>query len=152
MSVSRLPLSHFPYFYHKGRFQGSPHPSFPQFSPVMTWEGPVSRGFGWGGVPKCRFQAPPRPQVSLLVLSAALEDAPPALAPHGPTLAALCRGGLEPGAPPSTLAYALRALGGLAATLGDAHTVSGGFGAPQKKFGGFRGLLCEVMAVSGPPL
>uniref|UniRef100_A0A8C3GNP1 Importin 4 n=1 Tax=Cairina moschata TaxID=8855 RepID=A0A8C3GNP1_CAIMO len=65
---------------------------------------------------------PRRKEVSLLVLSAALEDAPPALAPHGPALAALCRGGLEPGAPPSTLAYALRALGGLAATLGDAHT------------------------------
>ncbi|XP_071885851.1 importin-4 isoform X2 [Anas platyrhynchos] len=65
---------------------------------------------------------PRRKEVSLLVLSAALEDAPPALAPHGPALAALCRGGLEPGAPPTTLAYALRALGGLAATLGDAHT------------------------------
>lgn len=106
--------------------------------------------------------SPPRPQVSLLVLSAALEDAPPALAPHGPTLAALCRGGLEPGAPPSTLAYALRALGGLAATLGDAHTVSGGFGAPQKSYGGF-GVSCvkfwrfqgspyKIMAVSRPPL
>lgn len=64
------------------------------------------------------------------MLSAALDTAPQALAPHGPPLAALCRGALAPGVPPGPMAYGLRALGGLAATLGDTQTVSGGgFGA-----------------------
>ncbi|XP_074991381.1 uncharacterized protein LOC142074581 [Calonectris borealis] len=49
-------------------------------------------------------------------------DGPPSPGPHGPALAALCRGALAPGVPPGPVAYSLRALGGLAATLGDTHT------------------------------
>ncbi|XP_074991378.1 importin-4 [Calonectris borealis] len=69
-----------------------------------------------------RDPQPPRREAAMLVLSAALETAPQALAPHGPALAALCRGALAPGVPPGPVAYSLRALGGLAATLGDTHT------------------------------
>ncbi|XP_075346845.1 importin-4 [Mycteria americana] len=69
-----------------------------------------------------RDPQPPRQEAALLVLSAALESAPQALAPHGPALAALCRGALAPGVPPGPMAYGLRALGGLAATLGNTHT------------------------------
>ncbi|KAM6228621.1 LOW QUALITY PROTEIN: importin-4, partial [Spheniscus humboldti] len=43
---------------------------------------------------------------------------PPRPGPHGPALAALCRGALAPGVPPGPMAYGLRALGGLAARLG----------------------------------
>ncbi|XP_049653223.1 importin-4 [Accipiter gentilis] len=70
----------------------------------------------------CPPPPPPPPQAALLVLSAALDTAPQALAPHGPPLAALCRGALAPGVPPGPMAYGLRALGGLAATLGDTQT------------------------------
>jgi len=97
----------------EGRFRGSPHP----VSPL------------------------PPPQVALLVLSAALEAAPEALAPHGPALAALCRGALAPGVPPGPMAYGLRALGGLAAMLGDTQTVSGAVS----------GRPCPQTAVSSPP-
>ncbi|KAM9211345.1 LOW QUALITY PROTEIN: importin-4 [Leptosomus discolor] len=69
-----------------------------------------------------RDPRPPRQEAALLVLSAALETAPQALAPHGPALAALCRGALAPGVPPGPMAYSLRALGGLAAMLGDTQT------------------------------
>ncbi|XP_069630001.1 importin-4 [Haliaeetus albicilla] len=69
-----------------------------------------------------RDPQPPRQEAALLVLSAALDAAPQALAPHGPPLAALCRGALAPGVPPGPMAYGLRALGGLAAMLGDTHT------------------------------
>ncbi|XP_072705312.1 importin-4 [Ciconia boyciana] len=69
-----------------------------------------------------RDPQPPRQEAALLVLSAALESAPQALAPHGPALAALCRGALAPGVPPGPMAYGLRALGGLAAMLGNTHT------------------------------
>lgn len=82
---------------------------------------------------------PPAPQAALLVLSAALEAAPQVLAPHGPALAALCRGALAPGVPPSPPAYSLQALGGLGAMLGDTHTVSGA---------GCRGGFPPKMAVS----
>ncbi|XP_064359386.1 importin-4-like [Dromaius novaehollandiae] len=69
-----------------------------------------------------RDPRPPRQEAALLVLSAAVEAAPEALAPHGPPLAALCRGLLGPTAAPGPTAYSLRALGGLAAMLGDGHT------------------------------
>ncbi|KAM9251663.1 importin-4 [Cariama cristata] len=69
-----------------------------------------------------RDPQPPRQEAALLVLSAALDAAPQALAPHGPALAALCRGALAPGVAPGPMAYGLRALGGLAAMLGDTHT------------------------------
>ncbi|XP_067171078.1 importin-4-like [Apteryx mantelli] len=66
---------------------------------------------------------PPRQEAALLVLSAAVVTAPEALAPHGPALVALCRAALDPAAaPPGPMAAALRALGGLAAMLGDTHT------------------------------
>lgn len=95
------------------------------FTPPVDPQGSVSR------FPTPYFAPlPPPPQAALLVLSAALDTAPQALAPHGPPLAALCRGALAPGVPPGPMAYGLRALGGLAATLGDTQTVSGGgFGA-----------------------
>ncbi|XP_074713929.1 importin-4, partial [Strix uralensis] len=69
-----------------------------------------------------RDPQPGRQEAALLVLSAALETAPQALAPHGPALAALCRGALAPGVPPGPMTYSLRALGGLAAMLGDTQT------------------------------
>ncbi|GAB0202256.1 importin-4 [Grus japonensis] len=69
-----------------------------------------------------RDPQPPRQEAALLVLSAALEAAPQVLAPHGPALAALCRGALAPGVPPGPTAYSLQALGGLGAMLGDTHT------------------------------
>ncbi|XP_068777817.1 importin-4 [Struthio camelus] len=65
---------------------------------------------------------PARQEAALLMLSAAVEAAPEALTPHGPALVALCRGALGPGAPPGPTAYSLRALGGLAAMLGDTRT------------------------------
>lgn len=59
---------------------------------------------------------------ALQVLSAALEDPPPSLTPHCRPIAELCRGGLQPGTPPHSTAYALKALGGLAAALGGTQT------------------------------
>lgn len=89
----------------KGRFRGSPHPILPP-SPPPPPGGPAGaeRGVGHG---------PPSP-------------GPPRPPPWPP-----CVGGaLAPGVPPGPMAYGLRALGGLAATLGDTQTVSGGgFGA-----------------------
>ncbi|XP_069735285.1 importin-4 isoform X2 [Phaenicophaeus curvirostris] len=76
---------------------------------------------------------PPRRETALLVLSAALDAAPEPLAPHAPAVAALCRGALAFGGPPPTLAYGLRALGGLAATVGDTRTEL------------LRGLLPEIL-------
>ncbi|XP_074787265.1 importin-4-like isoform X2 [Athene noctua] len=69
-----------------------------------------------------RDPQPGRQEAAMLVLSAALEAAPQALAPHGHALAALCRGALAPGGPPGPVAYSLRALGGLAAMLGGTQT------------------------------
>ncbi|GAB0207159.1 importin-4 [Grus japonensis] len=81
------------------------------WGPLGTWVQEVARD-----------PRPPHQEAALLVLSAALEAAPQVLAPHGPALAALCRGALAPGVPPSPPAYSLQALGGLGAMLGDTHT------------------------------
>lgn len=77
----------------------------------------------------CRAPAPwPHPpipgQVSLLVLSSALEAAPEALAPHCLALLRLCHRVLAQPSSPGALHYCLRALAAMAPSLGSDHLVS----------------------------
>lgn len=93
--------------------------------------------------PPCPPIPPITPQRALQVLSAALEDPPPSLTPHCRPIAELCRGGLQPGTPPHSTAYALKALGGLAAALGGTQTVSDpkiGLSDPKNGMGGGGGI------------